>query len=73
MGNELSYVGETGTGCLIYRETSGRYVVSHEQQPLKRRRVATLASAYATCHGLEMEQRLDGQRPPMEMGEAQAS
>jgi hypothetical protein len=54
MGNELSYVGETGNGCLIYRETSGRYVVSHEQQPQQRRRVATLASAYATCHGLEM-------------------
>ena len=59
MGNELSYVGETGNGCLIYRETSGRYVVSHEQQPLQRRRVATLASAYATCHGLEMGQALD--------------
>lgn len=54
MGNELSYVGETGNGCLIYRETSGRYVVSHEQHPQHRRRVATLASAYATCHGLEM-------------------
>jgi hypothetical protein len=73
MGNELSYVGETGHGCLIYRETSGRYVVSHAQQPLERRRVATLASAYATCHGLEMEQRLDGQRQPMEIGAAQAS
>jgi hypothetical protein len=53
MGDELSYVGETGSGCLIYRETSGRYVVSHEQQPQQRRRVATLASAYATCNGLE--------------------
>ena len=51
MGNELSYVGETGNGCLIYRETTGRYVVSHEQQPHRRRRVATLASAYATCQG----------------------
>jgi hypothetical protein len=58
MGNELSYVGETGNGCLIYRETSGRYVVSHEQQPQQHRRVATLASAYATCHGLEMGQGL---------------
>lgn len=56
MGSDLSYVGETGHGCLIYRETSGRYVVSHEQQPQQRRRVATLASAYATCQGLDMEQ-----------------
>jgi hypothetical protein len=55
MGSELSYVGGTGHGCLIYRETSGRYVVSHEQQPQQRRRVATLASAYATCQGLDME------------------
>ena len=54
MGNELSYVGETGNGCLIYRETTGRSVVSLEQQPPRRRRVATLASAYATCQGFEM-------------------
>ena len=60
MGNELSYVGETGNGCLIYRETTGRYVVSHEQQPHRRRRVATLASAYATCHGFEMGQQNSG-------------
>lgn len=63
MGSDLSYVGETGHGCLIYRETSGRYVVSHEQQPQQRRRVATLASAYATCQGLEM-----GQGQEMEQG-----
>lgn len=55
MGNELSFVGETGTGCLIYRETTGSYVVRHEQSPLRRQRVATLASAYATstCQQLE--------------------
>jgi hypothetical protein len=55
MGNELSFVGETGTGCLIYRETTGGYVVRHEQCALKRQRVATLASAYAatTCQQLE--------------------
>ena len=58
MGSELSYVGETGQGCLIYRETSGRYVVSHEQQPQRRRRVATLASAYATCQYLAMERNI---------------
>ncbi|MEB3333013.1 MAG: hypothetical protein VKI83_11045 [Synechococcaceae cyanobacterium] len=46
--NELTYVGETGTGCLIYREPSGGYVVRHERSPNGRQRVATLASAYAT-------------------------
>lgn len=60
MGNELSYVGETGNGCLIYRETTGRYVVSHEQQPHSRLRVATLASAYASCHGFEMSRQNSG-------------
>lgn len=73
MGNELSYVGETGNGCLIYRETSGRYVVSHEQQPQQRRRVATLASAYATCHGLEMGQALDRARQPLVVSGSPAS
>jgi hypothetical protein len=55
MGNELSFVGETGTGCLIYRETTGSYVVRHERSALRRQRVATLASAYATatCQQLE--------------------
>jgi len=55
MGNELTFVGETGTGCLIYRETGGGYVVKHEQSPSKRQHVATLASAYATstCQRLE--------------------
>lgn len=53
MGNELSFVGETGSGCLIYRETSGGYVVRHEQSARNRQRVATLASAYATCQQLE--------------------
>lgn len=48
MGNELTYVGETGTGCLIYREPTGGYVVRHEQSSKGRQRVATLASAYAT-------------------------
>ena len=52
---ELSYVGETGRGCLIYRETSGRYVVTHESHPRGKTPVATLASAYATCQALEME------------------
>jgi len=52
---ELSYVGETGNGCLIYRETSGRYVVNHQDHPRGKTAVATLAGAYATCQVLEME------------------
>jgi hypothetical protein len=58
MGNELTFVGETGTGCLIYREPSGGYVVRHEHSPKSRRRVATLASAYATstCQQLNRQQ-----------------
>ncbi|MEY3462927.1 MAG: hypothetical protein RLZZ468_705 [Cyanobacteriota bacterium] len=60
MGNELSFVGETGTGCLIYRETTGGYVVRHEHSPSNRQRVATLASAYATATC----QQLEPQQPP---------
>ncbi|MEB3234009.1 MAG: hypothetical protein VKM98_01150 [Cyanobacteriota bacterium] len=52
---DLSYVGETGRGCLIYRETNGRYVVDHQSHPRGRTHAATLASAYATCQLIEME------------------
>lgn len=52
---ELSYVGETGSGCLIHRETTGRYVVSHQEHPRGRAHAATLASAYATCQVFEMD------------------
>jgi hypothetical protein len=52
MGHELSYVGEAGAGCRIYRETSGRYVVSQGERLQEGRRVATLACAYATCQEL---------------------
>jgi hypothetical protein len=45
----LSYVAEAGPGCLIYRDTTGRYVVRPGDQRLKIQRVATLASAYAAC------------------------
>ena len=51
--DNLSLVQATGSGCLIYRETSGRYVVSHEQEPQERLTVATLAGAYAACRGWE--------------------
>lgn len=43
----LSYVAEAGPGCLIYRDTIGRYVVRPGDQTRQSQRVATLASAYA--------------------------
>ncbi|MEB3331054.1 MAG: hypothetical protein VKI83_00975 [Synechococcaceae cyanobacterium] len=59
--DNLSLVQATGSGCLIYRETSGRYVVSHEQEPMQRQTVATLAGAYAACRGWE-QRHLGGRR-----------
>jgi hypothetical protein len=53
MGHEcavgLSYVAEAGPGCLIYRETTGRYLVRPGGPGRQSQRVATLASAYAAC------------------------
>lgn len=48
-GGELSFVKATGSGCQIHRETTGRYVVSHPQQPRMRMLAATMAGAYAAC------------------------
>ena len=53
MGNELSFVNATGSGCQIFREITGCYVVSHEQQPRQQVKVATLAGAYAVCRNWE--------------------
>ena len=53
MGSELSFVNATGSGCMIFRETTGRYVVSHAQQPQARLMAATLAGAYAACRTWE--------------------
>ena len=50
---ELSFVKAMGSGCEIHRETSGRYVVSHPQQPRARQMAATLAGAYAACRAWE--------------------
>ena len=50
---ELSFVKATGSGCQIHRETTGRYVVSHAQQPQGRLTAATLAGAYAACRTWE--------------------
>jgi hypothetical protein len=45
----LSYVTEAGPGCLIYRETTGGYVVRPGDRDGQSQKVATLASAYAAC------------------------
>lgn len=61
MGSELSFVNATGSGCIIFRETTGRYVVSHEEEPRQQLRVATLAAAHAACRGLERKDQLQEQ------------
>lgn len=53
MGNDLSYVSGTPSGCRICRDTSGGYVVSHELSPGQRSLTPTLAGAYAACQGWE--------------------
>jgi hypothetical protein len=58
MASDLSFVNATGSGCVIYRETSGRYVVSHQDAPRDSLHAATLAGAYAACRGWEA--RLNG-------------
>jgi hypothetical protein len=49
MGQDLSYVAETGPECRIYRSSSGHYVVQQNDGPPDGRQVATLACAYAAC------------------------
>jgi hypothetical protein len=56
LSGDLSVVRSTGSGCLILRERSGRYAVSHERAPQQLLRVATLAGAYAACHGWERDE-----------------
>lgn len=63
----LSYVGETGRGCLIYRETTGGYVVNHQEHPRGHAHAATLASAYAACQLFEME-LMHGAAEPLPSG-----
>ncbi|MFN9630568.1 MAG: hypothetical protein ACK59A_10130 [Cyanobacteriota bacterium] len=55
MGNNLCLVRATGCGCLIYRETTGCYVVSHRGVPQQAVRVATLPGAYALCRGWDRQ------------------
>lgn len=58
MSSHLSFVNATDSGCVIYRETTGRYVVSHQDAPRDSLHAATLAGAYAACRGWEA--RLNG-------------
>lgn len=58
MGSDLSFVNATGSGCMIFRETTGRYVVSREEEPRQQLRVATLAAAHAACRGFERREEL---------------
>jgi hypothetical protein len=51
MGTHPSFVQATVSGCVIIRETNGCYVVSRQDQPKKKVRVATMAGAYAACQG----------------------
>jgi hypothetical protein len=62
MGNELSFVNATGDGCMIFRETTGRYVVSREQEPSQQQRVATLAAAHAVCRVFERRDQGEDRR-----------
>ena len=42
---------------MIFRETTGRYVVSREQEPHQQLRVATLAAAHAVCRVFERREQ----------------
>jgi hypothetical protein len=54
MGSDRSYVNGTASGCQIFRETSGCYVVLHEHCPGRQLMTPTLAGAYAACRDWEM-------------------
>lgn len=60
MSSDLSFVSATGSGCVIYRETCGRYVVNHLEVPRHSMHAATLAGAYAACRGWENRMQRDG-------------
>ena len=74
VSGQLSYVAETAHGCLIYRETSGSYVVRQRDNSQLRRGIPTLAGAWAACNGLEppLNRRADGaaERAALPTGDA---
>lgn len=53
MASDLSFVNSTGTGCQIFRDRLGCYVVSHVLRPGQHAVRPTLAGAYAACQGWE--------------------
>ncbi|MFN6337862.1 MAG: hypothetical protein ACK41W_03915 [Cyanobacteriota bacterium] len=63
MKTSLCVVQVLVSGWVIYRETTGGYVVSRKDRPLKVR-AATLAGAHAACHGLERSQRVQPMAGP---------
>jgi hypothetical protein len=58
MGDQHNVVNSTGSGCVIERETTGLYLVSHRSRPGQRLRVANLPCAYATCRGWERREKV---------------
>ena len=60
MASDLSFVNEAGNGWAIYRETTDCYVVGLQRRPTQRRKVPTLACAYATCQDLGAEGPIPG-------------
>ncbi len=61
MGNDLSFVNSTASGCQIFRNTTGCYVVSHALSPGQKAMTPTLAGAYAACQGWEQHSPSGGQ------------
>ena len=59
MGSHPCFVQAMVSGCVITRETTGCYVVSRADRPMKKVRVATLAGAYAACQGWDKLSCLD--------------
>jgi len=53
MGSNSCFVQTMVGSYVIYRDLNGSYLVSRQDRPLKKVRVATLAGAYAACQGWE--------------------
>jgi hypothetical protein len=52
---DLSLVNTVGEHCRIFRETTGSYLVSLQEDGRDAVRVATLACAYAACREREQQ------------------
>jgi hypothetical protein len=60
MAGQHNVVESSGSGCVIERETSGLYLVSHRSRPGQRLRVANLPCAYAACRTWERSEQARG-------------